>query len=318
MRNIAIAVFPGVQALDVAGPVDVFGEANQFVGEAEGYRVVLVAAETGAVPTSNRMSLLADAAFDQNCASFHTALVAGGPTLPESPPNVLAAWIDRASSRCVRYGSICTGAFVLGHAGLLDGKNVTTHWENAPRLAERFPRARVMLDSIYVRDGAMVTSAGITAGIDMALALVAEDHGSAVALAVAKRLVVFAHRRGGQSQFSPYLNAPTKVDDPATIVQSYVMEHVHERFTVAKLADVAGMSHRNFARVFSQSAGVTPHEFVERARLDAARRLLEDSAAPLKVVAYECGFGTADRLRIVFRKRLGISPNDYRSSFRKT
>jgi transcriptional regulator GlxA family with amidase domain len=229
----------------------------------------------------------------------------------------MSAWLCSVASRCGRYGSICTGAFALGHAGLIDGRKVTTHWQNAPHLARQFPLARVELDRIHIRDGALVTSAGVTAGIDVALELVAEDHGPGVALAVAKRLLVFAQRRGGQSQFSPYLSAPADETSPAAKVQAYVMEHIRERLTVEDLARIAGMSERNFARAFVQETELTPHDFVERARIDAARNALESSAAPLKKVAYECGFGTADRMRVVFRQRLGVSPNDYRLSFQK-
>jgi transcriptional regulator GlxA family with amidase domain len=317
MRTVAIAVFPGVQALDVAGPVDVFAETNGFVPSGEGYDMLLVSTEAGPVPTSNGTRLLADLSFKDRNQHYDTALVAGGPTLPTDAPDAgLTDWLDGIASACKRYGSICTGAFALGHAGLLDDRTVTTHWQNAPLLAQRFARARVELDRIHVRDGNLITSAGVTAGIDLALSLVAEDHGAKVALAVAKRLVVFAQRRGGQSQFSPYLTAPADETSPVAKVQAYTMEHLRERLPVDKLAEVAGMSARNFARTFVQLAGVTPHDFVEQARVDAARNALESNDAPLKTVAYECGFGTAERMRLVFSRRLGVSPNDYRTSFR--
>jgi len=318
MRTVAIAIFPGVQALDVAGPVDVFAEANGFVAPGDGYAITLVSATEGAVRASNGMRMLADTTFAEANARYDTALVAGGPALPSEDPDArLTAWLVNIAARCARYGSICTGAFALGHAGLLDERHVTTHWQNAPQLAQQFPRARVELDRIYIRDGSLVTSAGVTAGIDVSLALVAEDHGPRIALAVAKRLVVFAQRRGGQSQFSPYLSAPSDDASPVAKVQAYVMEHISESFTVARLADVAGMSARNFARIFVQLTNVTPHEFVERARVDTARNLLESTDAVLKAIAYDCGFGTADRMRIVFKKRLGVSPNEFRTSFRK-
>ncbi|SFI48137.1 Helix-turn-helix domain-containing protein [Collimonas sp. OK307] len=195
---------------------------------------------------------------------------------------------------------------------------MTTHWQTAPQLALQFPGAQVELDRIYIRDGHLVTSAGVTAGIDVSLALVAEDHGPKIALAVAKRLVVFAQRRGGQSQFSPYLSAPPDDASPIAKVQAYVMENISENFSVTRLADVAGMSARNFARIFVQLTSVTPHEFVEHARIDTARNLLESTDTALKAIAYNCGFGTADRMRIVFKKRLGVSPNEFRMSFRKT
>lgn len=199
---------------------------------------------------------------------------------------------------------------------MLDGRRVTTHWQHAGQLAAQFPNAHVDFDRIHLRDGRLVTSAGITAGIDLSLALLTEDHGPRVALAVAKRLVVFAQRQGGQSQFSPYLTAPAVEASPIAKVQAYVMEHIHQSFTVRQLAEVAGMSARNFARVFVQQTRVTPHEFVEQARVDAARQLLESSDAALKAVAYECGFGSADRMRVVFAKRIGVTPVQYRARFR--
>ncbi|MFM0225123.1 GlxA family transcriptional regulator [Paraburkholderia dipogonis] len=317
MPTVAIAIFPGVQALDVAGPVDVFSEANRFIAPADAYEVRLLSAEPAPLRASNGMMLVADATFEKARGPFDLALVAGGPALPDTTPDApLLEWLANVATKCGRYGSICTGAFALGHAGLLDDRNVTTHWQHAAQLAVQFPKARVDFDRIYLRDGQLVTSAGVTAGIDLSLALVAEDHGPHTALAVAKRLVVFAQRQGGQSQFSPYLTAPADDTSPVAKVQAHVMERIRESFTVKQLADVAGMSARNFARVFVQETGVTPHEFVERARVDAARKLLESSAAALKAIAYDCGFGTADRMRIVFAKRIGATPMQYRERFR--
>ncbi|MFM0606084.1 GlxA family transcriptional regulator [Paraburkholderia sediminicola] len=320
MPTVAIAIFPGVQALDVAGPVDVFSEANRFIAPPDRYKVTLLSAEPGSLRASNGMMLTADATFGKARRPFDLALVAGGPALPgdAAPDTRLLEWLSQAATQCERYGSICTGAFALGHAGLLDARNVTTHWQHAAQLAEQFPQARVDFDRIYLRDGNLVTSAGVTAGIDLSLALVAEDHGPHTALAVAKRLVVFAQRQGGQSQFSPYLTASADETSPVAKVQAHVMERIRESFTVKQLADVAGMSARNFARVFVQETKVTPHEFVERARVDAARKLLESSGAALKTIAYDCGFGTADRMRIVFTKRIGVTPMQYRERFRST
>jgi transcriptional regulator GlxA family with amidase domain len=317
MPSVAIAIFPGVQALDVAGPVDVFAEANKFVTPQNRYEITLLSADPGATRASNGMTMSADDTFDRAPRRFGLALVAGGPALPiEAPDRRLIDWLATVASRCDRYGSICTGAFALGHAGLLDERKVTTHWQHAPQLAEQFPKAHVDFDSIYLRDDRLLTSAGVTAGIDLALALVAEDHGPQIALAVAKRLVVFAQRQGGQSQFSPYLTAPANDTSPVAKVQAHVMEHMGERFTVKQLADVAGMSARNFARVFVEETKVTPHDFVERARVDTARKLLESSDAAFKTIAYDCGFGTAERMRIVFTKRIGVTPSQYRSRFR--
>ncbi|OLL31983.1 AraC family transcriptional regulator [Burkholderia sp. SRS-W-2-2016] len=318
MPTVAIAIFPRVQALDVAGPVDVFCEANRFLAADRQYEVKLLAAQSTPLRASNGITLVADASFDAAREPFDLALVAGGPALPgdEIPDARLLDWLANVATRCGRYGSICTGAFALGHAGLLDERRVTTHWQHAAQLAARFPRAQVDFDRIYLRDGPLVTSAGVTAGIDLSLALVADDYGPHTALAVAKRLVVFAQRQGGQSQFSPYLTAPADSTSAAAKVQAHVMAHLRERFTVQQLADVAGMSARNFARVFVQETQVTPHEFVERARVDAARKLLESSGAALKTIAFDCGFGSADRMRIVFTKRLGVTPMQYRERFR--
>ncbi|MFM0341175.1 GlxA family transcriptional regulator [Paraburkholderia fungorum] len=319
MPTVAIAIFPGVQALDVAGPVDVFAEANRFIAPPERYGVTLLSAEHGPLRASNGMALIADDTFEQARGPFDLALIAGGPALPEAAPDArLVEWLTNVAAQCGRYGSICTGAFALGHAGLLDGRNVTTHWQHAAQLATQFPQARVDFDRIYLRDGKLVTSAGVTAGIDLSLALVAEDHGPHTALAVAKRLVVFAQRQGGQSQFSPYLTAPADDTSPVAKVQAHVMERIRERFTVKQLADVAGMSARNFARVFVQETSVTPHEFIERARVDAARKWLESSDAVLKAIAYDCGFGSADQMRIVFTRRIGATPTQYRERFRST
>ena len=316
MRRIAIVVFPQVQALDVAGPLDVFGEANGFVDAGAGYEVSLIGTAPGPFRASSGMLMCPDRVLGDAGDGYDMILVAGGPGLPvaERDP-VLSDWLVEAVRHVPHYGSICTGAFLLGHAGLLDGRQVTTHWQDAPVLAERFPDARVAFDRIYLRDGPLVTSAGVTAGIDLALALVAEDHGAGVALAVAKRLVVVAQRQGGQSQFSPFLTAPAREDSPVAKVQAHVMARVADDFSVEKLAAIAGMSVRNFSRVFTEEARVTPAEFVEGARLDQARNLLEASDLALKLVAHRSGFGSVPRMRAVFERRLGVTPAHYRASF---
>lgn len=316
-RKVAIVIHDGVQALDVAGPSDVFFEANRFVAPGDHYEMMLVAASRDPLCASNRMRMAADLAFEEAGDDFDILLVAGGPALPDAEPDArLTEWLRSAPSRAKLYGSVCTGAFALGHAGLLDGHTVTTHWQVAQQLASRFPAARVEPDRIYIRDRRLLTSAGVSAGIDLALSLVSEHHGPKIAVAVAKRLVVVAQRQGGQSQFSPYLTAPVNDNSPIARIQAHVMARVGTRHTLQSLADEAGMSVRNLARHFVQETGITPHEFVERARIDAARMLLEGSSRPLKAVAHDCGFGTADRMRIVFTERLGISPAQYRASFR--
>ncbi|THK34099.1 GlxA family transcriptional regulator [Ensifer sp. MPMI2T] len=315
---VAIAIHEGVQALDVAGPVDVFTEANNFVDASDRYETILVAADRDPLRASNGMRLLGDVTFEDARGGFDVILVAGGPSLPVAAPDPrLVEWMKAAPWHSSVYGSICTGAFVLGHAGLLDERRVTTHWQDAQALAARFPKAKVEPDLIYVRDGRLITSAGVTAGIDLALALVGQRHGADTALKVAKRLVVVAQRQGGQSQFSPYLTAPADPASPIARVQDHVMANIGARHTLGSLAEAARMSTRNFARHFVQETGTTPHEFIERARVDAARMKLEGSDLPLKAVAYDCGFGSADRMRIVFTARLGVTPAQYRANFRK-
>jgi transcriptional regulator GlxA family with amidase domain len=317
-QAVAIAIHNGVQALDVAGPVDVFIEANNFLDDSDRYETVLVAAEHGPLRASNGIRLLSDVTFEEASGGFDVILVAGGPSLSVTMPDPrLVEWMKAAPWHSSMYGSICTGAFVLGHAGLLDDRRVTTHWQDAPTLAARFPKAKVEPDLIYVRDGRLITSAGVTAGIDLALALVGQRHGAEIALKVAKRLVVVAQRQGGQSQFSPYLSAPADPASPIARIQDHVMANIGARHTLESLAEAARMSTRNFARHFVQETGITPHEFIERARVDAARMKLEGSDLPLKAVAYDCGFGSADRMRIVFTARLGVTPAQYRASFRK-
>ena len=317
MKSIGIAIFPGVQSLDVAGPLDVFAEANSFVGADKGYAITLVGAERAPFRASNGMLLAPDIDFGEAGGAFDLLLVAGGPALPTvgCDPR-LVAWLAAAAPRCPRYGSICTGAFALGHAGLIDDMRVTTHWSDARMLAEQFPKARVEYDRIFMRDGRLVTSAGVTAGIDLGLALVHEDHGPEVALAVAKRLVVVAQRQGGQSQFSPLLIPPPKPRSPIASVHEHVMSDLRAAHSVEALAVVAGMSPRTFARVFKQETKLTPADFVEGARIDAARNRLEAGDQALKVVAYDCGFHNAEHMRMAFVRRLGLTPSEYRSRFR--
>jgi len=319
VQAVAIVVYEGVQALDVAGPLDVFSEANTFLDDSDRYETVLIAAHRNPLRASNGLRLMADLTFEEATGGFDIILVAGAPTPPETEPEPsLVEWDKQLPWRSSVYGSICTGAFVLGYAGLLDDRRVTTHWQDAQSLAARFPKARVEPDLIYVRDGRLITAAGVTAGIDLGLALVLQRHGPETALKVAKRLVVVAQRQGGQSQFSPYLTATADPESPIARIQDHVMARIGDRHTLASLATVVGMSPRNLARHFVQVTGITPHEFVERARVDAARMMLEGSDRPLKAVAFDCGFGSADRMRIVFSTRLGVTPVQYRASFRRT
>jgi transcriptional regulator GlxA family with amidase domain len=317
IRHVAVVIHEGVQALDVAGPLDVFAAANEVVPAADRYECLLVGANTLPVRSSNGMRMAADLSYDDATRAFDTVLVAGGPGLPNSAPDPATSdWLQAWGTQARRYGSICTGAFVLGHAGLLDGRTVTTHWLCSAQLARQFPAARVEHNRIHARDDRLVTSAGVTAGIDLSLALVGEDHGAAVSLSCAKTLVVVAQRQGGQSQFSPLLVPANDATTPLGKVQTYVMDHIKDAYPVERLADIAGVSPRSIARMFVRDLGVTPHEFVEGVRIDHARNLLESTEAGMKTVAYDCGFASPDQMRSAFQRRLNVTPQQYRGSFR--
>lgn len=319
MPTIAILIFPGVQALDVSGPMDVFAEANSFLPPGQHYAIEVLGTQQGLLRCSNGLSLAAHRHYAQSHDAYDLLLVAGGPGLPAQPRDTeLSAWLASAAGRARRHGSICNGAFLLGHAGLLDGKKVATHWNDAAALAATFPLAHVDADSIYVHDGTLVSSAGVTAGIDLALSLLAEAggvDGAQLALRVARRLVVYTQRQGGQSQFSPYLTPVVDAASPVAQAQQYVLAHLAGELGVDTLARQVAMSPRNFARTFVRELGVTPAQFIESARLDAARAMLAASDAPLKTIAWRCGFGTADQLRTVFLRRLGVSAKQYRQNF---
>jgi transcriptional regulator GlxA family with amidase domain len=319
MPTVFLLAFPGVQSLDVSGPLDVFAEANRFLLPAAHYRLQVIGAGAEAnnpLACSNGMLLNPHRHFTETQDSADLLLVAGGPVLvKQAPDDALSAWLRRQAQAASRYGSICNGAFLLARAGLLDERRVTTHWDDAAALAQQFPQIRLEPDRIWLRDGKLHTSAGVTAGIDLSLALLAEDAGPEVALNVAKRLVVFMQRSGGQSQFSPYLTPYAEETSLVGRVQQYVLAHLDAKLTVEKLADLVATSPRNFARVFVREARMTPAEFIERARVDAARAMLERSSLPLKSVAIGCGFRDAGHLRRVFQKRLGTGAQQYRDSF---
>jgi transcriptional regulator GlxA family with amidase domain len=315
-RTVALLVFSGVQSLDLSGPMDVFSEANRFLPAAEHYQLDVIGVERGLLACSNGLAIQAHRHYSEASEACDLLLVAGGPALArqhfEAP---LYEWLRAASSRAGHFGSICSGAFILGRAGLLHGRAVTTHWSDAAALATLCPTAQVESDRLYRQDGKLYTSAGVTAGIDLSLYLLTQHHGAELALQVAKRLVVFMQRSGGQSQFSPFLTPHVEAGSVVEQVQRYVLAHLSENLTVATLAKVANTSERSFSRIFVRDARVTPADFVENARIDAARALLENSNAPLKTVAYQCGFHDLHRMRAVFGRRLGVSPRQYRQNF---
>ena len=310
MRRIVVLAFPGVQSLDVAGPVEVFAAAS------DEYRIEVAAPTPGQVAASSGLTLWAERSLGEIRGPLDTLLIAGG----EGTPSVMAdervlADIRRLAPRSRRVASVCSGAFVLAAAGLLDGRRVTTHWGWCDVLAQAYPSVHVEPDRIFVRDGNVWTSAGVTAGIDLALAMVEDDLGRDVALAVARRLVVFLKRPGGQSQFSAQLSGQLAERRPLGDLQAWVADHLAEDLSVERLAGRVAMSTRNFSRTFTREVGLTPARFVERARVDAARRLLEESPASVEEVAARCGFGTAETMRRSFLRALHVSPSEYRHRF---
>jgi transcriptional regulator GlxA family with amidase domain len=314
-RRVVLVVFDGFQLLDLAGPADVFAVAG-LLARGEGYRVEVAAARAGTVRAQNGVEVTAQTALCDVGGPIDTLLVVGGLPAPErSRDSELSGQVARLASGARRVASVCTGAFVLAEAGLLGGRRATTHWLMAADLAEQYPDVRVDVDPIYVRDGNVWTSAGVSAGVDLALALVAADHGHALARDVACGLVVYLHRPGGQSQFSTQLNALVPRSEPLREVQAFIDANPAENLSVPALARRAGMSERHFSRVFTEQTGLPPGRYVERSRADAARRLLEVTGHPLERVARESGLGAPETLYRVFRRHWRISPGDYRRRF---
>lgn len=314
--RITLLAFPRVQLLDVVGPADVFAEASRQLGNPRAYRVEVIGTQKGLVKGSNGLKIAIDETFETYKGRIDTLLVAGSPHVDAIASNpVLQAWLRQQAQTVRRLCSVCSGAFLLASAGLLDGRRVTTHWNSSARLAKEHPQAEVEPDSIFIKDGNLYTSAGVTACMDLALALVEEDHGRELALSVAREMVMFFKRPGGQSQFSAQLAAQTAERSVISDVQSYVLNHLKADLSIPTLAARAGMSERNFARTFKQETGFTPGEFVELARIDAARRLIEDSDVSLKRLADTVGYANADGFRRAFMRRLGVGPSDYRKRF---
>jgi transcriptional regulator GlxA family with amidase domain len=318
MMKLAIVVFDGVLALDVAGPMDVFTEANNFLSPDQQYEITLVGMRSGSVRCSNGMELNVGIDYLRYEDQPDLLLVAGGPKLPElHPTSSFLRWLSAKAEGCRRFGSVCNGAFLLGHAGLLDGKEVTAHWDYVDRLASEFPEAYVRPDKIFVRDGRLFTSAGVTAGVDLSLALVTEDWGYEMALRIAKRLIVYIRREGGQSQYSPYLAVGPKEETVVAKVLRYVTEHISEPLSIEQLADAVAVSRRTFSRIFTKNANMTPSAFVEQMRVDFSRKLLEETDLPLKTVAFRSGFRSGTHMRVTFTRRLNITPREYRQRFRR-
>jgi transcriptional regulator GlxA family with amidase domain len=316
-RTVAFLVVPPVQELDLVGPLEVFTGANRVLaGRGPGYSLRIVSTEhTRAVAGNCGLSLVTEGHYSKLEQSVDTLFVIGSPaSIGRCRPPVLR-WLEMTAGHTHRVASVCVGAFFLAQAGLLRHKRATTHWAFADELQRNYPEVLVDPAPIWVRDGNIFTSAGVTAGIDLALAMVEQDHGPALALDVARGLVVFLRRPGNQAQFSASLSS--QASERATIrdLQTWMAEHLREDLRIEALARRAAMSSRHFARVFAQETGTTPAKFVESLRLEAARRCLEESTRGQKEISHLCGFGSAEVMRRTFLARLHVTPGVYRRQF---
>ena len=319
LRRVAIIAVPPARMLDVVGPAEVFTDANKLCGDGSAYEVEIIsAAEDRSVPTQIGVPILAQRTYRELREPLDTLLVGGGEWPPDKRHSLdFLTWLRAQSTKVRRLGSVCTGALVLADAGLLNGRSATTHWNWCDQLIQKHPLVKVDANPIYIRDKNIYTSAGVTAGIDLALALVEEDLGAAVAHQIARMMVVFLRRTGGQSQFSATLAAQACESQPLRDLLAWMTDNVRQDMSVASLARRASMSPRNFARLFTQDVGETPARHVENLRLEVARRQLETTSWSLEQVANASGLRSAEILRRTFVRRLGVTPGQYRACFRQ-
>ncbi|MGY4998188.1 GlxA family transcriptional regulator [Streptomyces sp. 900105245] len=321
-HRVVIVAFPGIELLDVTGPAEVFSVASRVAGpERPAYTVQIATADGGPVVTSSGVRLMADLTLDDVTGPVDTLLVAGAIELADGggvEPVIdreVTHWLRHGTSRARRFGSICAGAHLLAAAGVLEGRPATTHWLTAGRLAAEHPSVRVDPDPIFIRDGQVWTCAGVTSGMDMALAMVAEDHGQDLALATARMMVMYVKRSGGQSQFSVPLSVQSVEDDRIDELRMWIAEHLSDDLSLEALAARTHLSVRHFSRLFQLRTSTTPAAYVEAVRVEAARRLLEDSDRSLPEVAAVSGLGSVETLHRAFRRRLGTTPAEYRRRF---
>ena len=321
-HRVAIVAFAPAQLLDVTGPLEVFAGANGAMsraGRAPPYELAVVAAEAGALATTSGVPLVATRLPGPRARAPDTLLLSGGPgPRAAAGERALMRRVAALCERSPRVGSICTGAYALAATGLLDGRRATTHWAHFDDFAALFPRVRVDRDALFVADGKFHTSAGISAGIDSALAMVEIDLGRALALQVARELVVFLKRPGGQSQFSAQLAAEASADDPDRFaaLTRWMAAHLRHDLSVEALAERAAMSPRNFARRFAEALRMPPARYVQSLRIDAARRLLTGGGLSIERVAERCGFASSEAMRTAFQRQLDVAPSEFRRRFR--
>jgi transcriptional regulator GlxA family with amidase domain len=312
-RRIVFVTFPGVLGLDLIGPAEVFSTAARM--RPGSYELEIVSTSDD-VATSSGIGLVPQSRLPASARGIDTVIVPGGTgTVQAADDEELVRWLQGPASQARRLASVCTGAFLLARAGVLDGRRATTHWAWCDVLARRHPEVEVTDDPIFVRDGDVYTSAGVTAGMDLALALVEDDLGAEVALEIARWHVMFVKRPGGQSQFSASLAGQLAGAGPVRELQEWMADNLDGDLSIPALAARAHMSERNFARVFQREVGTTPARYVESLRIERARIALSESSQPVDAVARRCGFGTAATMRRAFERRLRIRPSDYRARF---
>ena len=320
-RHIGMLAFAGCEILDVCGPLDIFSYANvilQQLGKTSKpvYSFEILAEQAGPVATTFGVQLVANRAFNEAGDEFDTLIIAGGAIAPSARENrAMIDWIGQRALTARRVASICTGAFLLAECGMLNGLRATTHWLFCDQFAQEYPEVQVEPDRIFIRENAIYTSGGITAGIDLALALVEEDWGSEIANRVARFLLVFFRRPGGQSQFSSFIPVEAKSRMDVRELQGWIIDNPSADLSVEALAERLSMSPRNFSRVFLKEVGSTPASFVEQVRINVARSKIEQTKLPLKLICEQCGFGSDEQMRRVFQRHLKVSPQDYRERF---
>jgi transcriptional regulator GlxA family with amidase domain len=323
-RRIGVVIYPDCDIVDVCGPCDAFHYAELYLRRfgrtnEPGYLCNIVAATPGPVRTSCGIELVATHGYCDVRDGVDTLVVVGGMAAEQaSKDSSLVEWVRSMAPKVRRMASICNGTFILAAAGLLHHRRVTTHWLFSELLATAYPSTEVDSSLLFARDGNIYSSGGITAGIDLALALVEEDLGREVALATARIMVVFPRRPGGQSQFSAYIKLEAKNRPDISELQAWILGHPGEDLSIQALADRMAMSPRNFSRLFHSETGDTPAQFTDRARADAACCKLEQTVVPVETIAEECGFGNTERMRRTFQRLFDVSPHDYRARFRST
>lgn len=318
-RTVDIVIYPEFKSFEAIGPMTVFTYANKHLeaqGKAPGYEVRIASTRLGPIPSDTLMCLEASRTLDEESLADSIMLV-GAHEIERiiEEQSEIVEWTRRVAPKVDRFAALCSGALFLAASGLLDGKRATTHWRMAKVMQQRYPEVQVDIDSIFVREGDLWTSAGVSASVDLALAFVEADFGHDLALQVAQDLVIFLKRPGGQSQFSANLTSQMTQAPGMRAVQEWVLNNIDQKISVSLMANQASMSLRNFTRIFHKEVGVCPSEFLEKARIDKARRLLCESGLPMKSVAFKCGFATVDQMRNIFKKHLSVTPRQYQERF---